>query len=31
VSQSEEGVAREEIEAKLLGAGIDPSPIAHLL
>lgn len=31
VSQSGRGVAREEIEAKLLGVGIDPTPIAHLL
>jgi uncharacterized protein (TIGR01244 family) len=31
VSQSDRGVNREEIEAKLLGVGIDPSAIAHLL
>ncbi|MCH8616894.1 TIGR01244 family sulfur transferase [Sphingomonas sp. SM33] len=31
VAQSNEGVAREEIEQKLIGAGVDPTPIAHLL
>ncbi len=31
LSQSDQGVAREEIEAKLAGVGIDPTPIAHLL
>jgi len=31
VSQSDQGIAREEIEAKLAGVGIDPTPIAHLL
>jgi uncharacterized protein (TIGR01244 family) len=31
VSQSDQGIAREEIEAKLADVGIDPTPIAHLL
>lgn len=31
LAQSDQGVAREEIEAKLAGVGIDPTPIAHLL
>ena len=31
LAQSDHGVAREEIEAKLAGVGIDPTPIAHLL
>jgi uncharacterized protein (TIGR01244 family) len=31
VSQSDRGVPREEIEEKLIGVGIDPAPIAHLL
>lgn len=31
VSQSDRGVAREEIEEKLVSVGIDPTPIAHLL
>lgn len=31
VSQSDRGVSREEIETKLIGVGIDPTPIAHLL
>jgi len=26
-----EGASREEVEQKLIGAGIDPGPIAHLL
>jgi uncharacterized protein (TIGR01244 family) len=31
LSQSDQGMAREEIEQKLAGVGIDPTPIAHLL
>ena len=31
LSQSDRGVAREEIEQKLANVGIDPTPIAHLL
>ena len=31
VSQRDRGIAREEIEGKLVGVGIDPTPIAHLL
>jgi uncharacterized protein (TIGR01244 family) len=31
LAQSDQGVPREEIEAKLAGVGIDPTPIAHLL
>lgn len=31
LAQCDQGVAREEIEAKLAGVGIDPTPIAHLL
>ena len=31
LAQSDQGVAREEIEAKRAGVGIDPTPIAHLL
>ena len=31
LSQSDQGVPREEIEGKLAGVGIDPTPIAHLL
>jgi len=31
LAQSDQGVAREEIEQKLAAVGIDPTPIAHLL
>ena len=31
LAQSDRGVAREEIEAKLTNVGVDPTPIAHLL
>lgn len=31
LAQSDQGVARGEIEAKLAGVGVDPTPIAHLL
>jgi uncharacterized protein (TIGR01244 family) len=31
VAQSDRGVAREEIESRLRNAGVDPTPIAHLL
>lgn len=31
LSQSDQGIGREEIEAKLASIGIDPTPIAHLL
>jgi uncharacterized protein (TIGR01244 family) len=31
LAQSDAGVAREEIEERLAGAGVDPRPIAHLL
>jgi uncharacterized protein (TIGR01244 family) len=31
VAQSDRGMAREEIEARLRNAGVDPTPIAHLL
>jgi uncharacterized protein (TIGR01244 family) len=31
LAQSDQGVAREEIEAKLAKVGVDPTPIAHLL
>lgn len=31
LAQSEEGRPREEIEARLSNAGVDPTPIAHLL
>jgi len=31
LGQSDQGVAREEIEQKLTNAGVDPTPIAHLL
>jgi uncharacterized protein (TIGR01244 family) len=31
IARSDSGVAREEIEQKLIGAGVDPTPIAHLL
>ena len=30
LGQSDKGVSREEIEAKLTNAGVDPTPIAHL-
>ena len=31
LAQSDQGVPREEIEAKLANVGVDPTPIAHLL
>ena len=31
LARRDEGVEREEIERRLTGVGIDPSPIAHLL
>jgi uncharacterized protein (TIGR01244 family) len=31
LAKSEEGLPRQEIEAKLTKAGVDPTPIAHLL
>jgi uncharacterized protein (TIGR01244 family) len=31
VAKSEDGMSREEIEQKLTKAGVDPTPIAHLL
>ena len=31
LAKNEEGMAREEIERRLAGAGVDPTPIAHLL
>jgi uncharacterized protein (TIGR01244 family) len=31
LAQSDQGVSREEIEERLRGAGVDPTPIAHLL
>jgi len=31
LSQSDQGIPREEIEQKLTAVGIDPTPIAHLL
>lgn len=31
LAQSDQGVAREEIEARLTNVGVDPTPIAHLL
>ena len=31
LAKSEGGMPREEIEQRLIGAGVDPTPIAHLL
>jgi uncharacterized protein (TIGR01244 family) len=31
LARNDEGMAREEIERRLISAGIDPTPIAHLL
>ena len=31
LARNDEGVAREEIERRLISAGVDPTPIAHLL
>jgi len=31
LARSDEGMAREEIEERLIAAGVDPTPIAHLL
>ena len=31
LAKSEDGMPREEIEQRLIGAGVDPTPIAHLL
>jgi uncharacterized protein (TIGR01244 family) len=31
LAKSEDGMAREDIERKLTNAGVDPTPIAHLL
>jgi len=31
LARREEGASAEEVQQSLLGAGIDPSPIAHLL
>jgi uncharacterized protein (TIGR01244 family) len=31
LARSEDGMPREEIEQRLIGAGVDPTPIAHLL
>ena len=31
LAKNEEGMAREEIERRLASAGVDPTPIAHLL
>jgi len=31
LAKSEDGMAREDIEQKLRSAGVDPTPIAHLL
>lgn len=31
LARNDEGMEREEIERRLAGAGIDPTPIAHLL
>ena len=30
LARNEEGMAREEIEQRLMAAGVDPTPIAHL-
>ena len=30
LARSDEGMAREEIEQRLISAGVDPTPIAHL-
>jgi uncharacterized protein (TIGR01244 family) len=31
LARNDEGMAREEIERRLISAGVDPTPIAHLL
>ena len=31
LARNDEGIAREEIERRLISAGVDPTPIAHLL
>lgn len=31
LAQSDKGVPREEIRSRLIGVGVDPTPIAHLL
>jgi uncharacterized protein (TIGR01244 family) len=31
LAKNDEGMAREEIERRLISAGVDPTPIAHLL
>jgi uncharacterized protein (TIGR01244 family) len=31
LAKNDEGMPREEIEARLRSAGVDPTPIAHLL
>ena len=31
LARNDEGMAREEIEQRLISAGVDPTPIAHLL
>ena len=31
LARNDEGMAREEIEERLIAAGVDPTPIAHLL
>jgi uncharacterized protein (TIGR01244 family) len=31
LAKSEDGMPRKEIEQRLIGAGVDPTPIAHLL
>ena len=30
LARNDEGMAREEIERRLISAGVDPTPIAHL-
>jgi uncharacterized protein (TIGR01244 family) len=31
LARNDEGIARDEIERRLISAGVDPTPIAHLL